>query len=82
MEKNNSIDFSRICFGLSRASDEESLASFLALFSKKELMAALIPRMSDDEIKDVVDLLSRIMKQNLSEKEYHELFLGDEHHHH
>jgi hypothetical protein len=30
----------------------------------------------------VVDLLTRIMRNHLSDDEYHRLFLGEEHHHH
>ncbi len=65
-----------ICFGLNRTTDEESLAAFLRIFSKKYLTSVLIPRMTDDEIMRVVDLLTDIMHNHLQEKEYHELFLG------
>ncbi len=69
-----------ICFGLNRATDEESLAVFLRLFNKKDLSSVLIPRMTNDEIMRIVDLLTDIMHNHLQEKEYHELFLGDKHH--
>ncbi len=69
-----------ICFGLNRTTDEESLAAFLRLFNKKDLASVLIPRMTDEEIMRVVDLLTDIMHNHLQKKEYHELFLGDKRH--
>jgi hypothetical protein len=38
--------------------------------------------MSEEEIHQVVDLLTDVMKKHLSGDEYHRLFLGEEHHHH
>lgn len=72
-EKN---DPHQILFGLSRKDDERSLADFLQLFSEHRLTSVLIPRMTDLEIQNVVELLSSIMRNHLSEKEYHALFLG------
>lgn len=68
-------------FGLDRATDEESLAEFIKRFSDDCLMRELIPRMTETEIHQVVDLLTAIMRQHLSGKEYHTLFLGEDHHH-
>lgn len=69
-------------FGLNRATDEQSLLTFLRQFSDDRLAATLIPRMSEGEIHQVVDLLTLIMRNHLSSDEYHRLFLGEEHHHH
>jgi len=69
-------------FGLDRETDERSLAEFLQHFSDERLTKVLIPRMSEEEINQIVDLLGIIMKNNLSENEYHSLFLHEEHHHH
>lgn len=66
-----------ICFGLNRERDEQSLAAFLELFSKKRLTSTLIPRLNGDEIEQIVNLLTGVMRNHLQEKEYHELFLGD-----
>lgn len=66
-------------FGMSRAKDEESLATFLKLFCDERLTSALIPRMSDTDINQVVDTLTRIMRNNLTHEEYHQLFLGNHH---
>ncbi|WP_417916227.1 hypothetical protein [Candidatus Electronema sp. JC] len=74
--------FEQICFGLSRELDEQSLALFLRLFSRDELLNALIPRLAEEEISGLVDKLTGILRRHLAETEYHELFLGDHDHHH
>ncbi len=68
-------------FGMNRATDEQSLVTFLQQFSSDALTAALVPRMSEDEIHQVVDLLTAIMRNHLSKQEYHRLFLNEDHHH-
>ena len=68
-------------FGMNRATDEQSLVTFLQQFSSDALTAALVPRMSEEEIHQVVDLLTAIMRNHLSKQEYHRLFLNEEHHH-
>ncbi|MDW7772931.1 MAG: hypothetical protein SCH71_08580 [Desulfobulbaceae bacterium] len=82
MDSENEAGGDTILFGLNRAEDERSLASFLKLFGREQLTAVLIPRMTAGEIEQIVDLLSAIMRNHLSEKEYHSLFLGDENHGH
>ncbi len=74
--------FEQICFGLSRELDEQSLALFLRLFSREELLRELIPRLAEEEISGLVDKFTSILHRHLTEKEYHELFLGDHDHHH
>ncbi len=69
-----------ICFGLDRATDERSLGDFLRIFSSEPLLATLIPRLSDQEIGELVDSLSVLLRAHLSEQEYHRLFLGEELH--
>ena len=69
-------------FGLNRAMDEQSLIAFLHQFGDERLTQELVPRMSEEEIHQVVDLLTRIMRNHLSSDEYHRLFLGEEDHHH
>jgi len=76
------IPFEQICFGLDRKLDEQSLALFLRLFSQDNLLDALIPRLKGDEIMDLVQQLTELLHKYLAEKEYHELFLGDEDHSH
>ncbi|MBP8815478.1 MAG: hypothetical protein RBS95_01395 [Desulfobulbus sp.] len=69
-------------FGLDRATDEQSLITFLKQFSEDRLLGTLAPRMSEEEIHQVVDLLTMVMRNHLSGEEYHSLFLGEDHHHH
>ncbi len=69
-------------FGMNRATDEQSMIAFLHHFSNERLSGVLVPRMSEEEIHQVVDLLTDVMKKHLSGDEYHRLFLGEEHHHH
>ncbi len=76
------INFQDICFGLNRETDELSLAIFLKLFSRDELLQTLIPRLGDDEITRLVDQLTAVLRNHLQEGEYHELFLDDPDHHH
>jgi TorA maturation chaperone TorD len=80
--RDRELNFQDICFGLNRETDEQSLALFLKLFSRDELLQALIPRLDEDEIITLVDQLTGILRKHLQEKEYHELFLGDREHHH
>ena len=68
-------------FGLDRNTDEQSLVTFLRLFSQDRLLGTLAPRMREEEIHQVVDLLTAIMRHHLSDEEYHRLFLGDDHRH-
>lgn len=69
------IDPYEICFGLNRRTDEQSLGSFIRCFASPALLETLIPRMTDAEITEAVDFLSKIMGKHLTEKEYHTLFL-------
>lgn len=68
---------SEMAFGLDRATDERSLFLFLERFTRPELLAALIPRLGDQEILVLLDHLSDLMRKHLRESEYHRLFLKD-----
>lgn len=79
-EKNNSEDnrsAETISFGFDRATDEKSLALFLACFVDRKLLDTLLPRLADEEIMEVVDFIGRLMHKHLSEEEYHALFLSE-----
>jgi hypothetical protein len=65
-------------FGLDRETDEKSLMVYLQKFSDDALLDALIPRLSDAEIQELFELISRLLKKHLREAEYHRLFLKDE----
>lgn len=74
-------DPSKICFGLSEDIDKESFAIFLQLAGRKEFADILAGRCSSEEILKTVDQFMILLKTHLNEQEYHELFLGDKHHH-
>ena len=76
MAPDEKIDAHQILFGLNRKEDERSLSDFLQLFSDHRLTSVLIPRMTDIEIDQTVETLTAILRNHLSEKEYHALFLG------
>ena len=69
------FDPTQICFGWDRTRDEQSLALFLRLLSREELLATLIPRLADKDITQLVDTVTGILQTHLQEEEYHELFL-------
>lgn len=64
-------------FGLDRQTDEYTLTYYLQKFSDDENMALIRGRMSDDEIDELFSLLTRILKEHLTEREYHRVFLKD-----
>lgn len=72
----STINVQEICFGMDRVTDERSLAAFLQIFSSPDLLEALIPRLSDAEITEILDFISGVMHKHFSEKEYHRFFLN------
>jgi hypothetical protein len=42
------------------------------------MMAAIIKRMTDEELAEIFHLISRLLKNHLTESEYHHLFLKDD----
>jgi TorA maturation chaperone TorD len=66
-------------FGFSREVDEKSLIFYLQKFSEDALAKALVPRLSDDEINQLFELMSGLMRRHLVDEEYHTLFLKDDH---
>ena len=66
-----------VAFGLNRKQDEYALTYYLQKFSDDEHIALIRERMSDSEMEELFNLLGRLMKQHLSEEEYHTYFLKD-----
>ena len=64
-------------FGMDRKTDEETLMFYLQKFSEDAFMACLVPRLKDEEMEEVYDLIHRLLKRHVSENEYHSLFLKD-----
>ena len=66
-----------ICFGLNRATDEQSLRVFLEKCAEDSVLDVIVPRLSDNELSDIVNFLTGVLHRHLSKKEYHRLFLGE-----
>jgi hypothetical protein len=74
----NALNPHKMCFGLNTELDRESLACFLQLFGRKELAETLAERLSSAEIEKLVQFTTGLMKKNMTEDEYHEIFLQEE----
>ncbi len=68
-------------FGLDREGDEHTITYYLQKFSDDAHMALMRERMSEEDLEKLFDLLTYLLKRYLSEEEYHQHFLKDEHHH-
>lgn len=76
------IDPHQMCFGLNLELDRSSLTTFLQLAGRPDFAELLAGRLSSEEIQDVVHFFTGILKKNLSEDEYHRLFLLEQSPHH
>jgi hypothetical protein len=65
--------------GADRATDERTVIYYLQKFSDDKLMQTIIPRLGQDELLEVFDLINRLLKSHLKHSEYHELFLKEKH---
>jgi hypothetical protein len=66
-----------VAFGLSREIDETSLIVYLQKFSDDRLMEVIRGRLSDEEIEQIHDWITGLLKKHLSHEEYHRLFLRE-----
>lgn len=67
-----------VAFGFSREVDEKSLMVYLQKFSDDGLLKILVPRLSNDEMTGLFDMLSTLMRKHLTDQEYHAYFLKEE----
>ena len=65
-------------FGFSRDVNEHTLTYYLQKFSDDQFMETIRGRMSDTDMEALFDIFTRLMKQYLTEEEYHRHFLKDE----
>ena len=65
-------------YGLDRQSDEDTVRFYLQKFSDDILMETILKRLSDDDLNELFNIISKMLKIYLSEPEYHSLFLQDE----
>ena len=66
-------------FGADRETDENTIIFYLQKFSDDELMATLTKRMTDEELEKIFNLVNLLLKTHLTESEYHNLFLKEDH---
>jgi len=64
-------------FGLNREVDEFTITYYLQKFSDDQFMALLRGRLSQADMEALFDMLTRLLKTYLTEKEYHSYFLKD-----
>ena len=64
-------------FGLDQESDVNTIAFYLQKIADDALARTLAKRMTDHERLELFDALGRLLKNHLSEEEYHRLFLKD-----
>jgi len=66
-------------FGFNRETDEKTVCYYLQKLSDDILMEKLLTKLSDDELEELFALMTRLLKQHLTDAEYHQLFLKDDH---
>lgn len=66
-------------YGLNRETNENTLVYYLQKFSDDKLMKVLMSRLSDMEMDDLFDRISALLSGHLTEEEYHQLFLKEDH---
>jgi len=64
-------------FGLDREGDENALTYYLQKFSDDECMALIRERISQGDMEELFDLVTRLLKTCLAEEEYHKVFLKE-----
>jgi len=64
-------------FGFNRETDEKTIIYYLQKFSDDEMIKTLAPKMSDEELNEVFDMITRLLKTHLTEPQYHALFLKE-----
>jgi len=64
-------------FGLDREGDENALTYYLQKFSDDECMALIRERISQGDMEELFNLLTRLLKTCLAEEEYHRVFLKE-----
>lgn len=65
-------------FGLDRETNEYTLTYYLQKFAEDRHMELIRQRMSDDDLGVLFNHLTRLLKQYLSEEEYHRYLLKDD----
>ena len=65
-------------YGADRETDENTIIYYLQKFSDDKFMATIIKRMTEAELLETFEFITRLLKKYLTESEYHQLFLKDD----
>ena len=65
-------------FGLNRETDENTVVYCLQKFSDDSLMEVLKKKMTYQELEEIFELISKILKKHLTEEEYHRYYLKED----
>lgn len=65
-------------YGMDRQSNEDTVQMYLQKFSDDHLMKTILKRMTDDDLDEIFEITSKMLKKYLTEPEYHRLFLKEE----
>jgi hypothetical protein len=65
-------------YGADRETDENTVVYYLQKFSDDKFMALMAKRMTDAELLELFDLINRLLKNHLTESEYHTVFLKEQ----
>ncbi|UCD81404.1 MAG: cytoplasmic protein [Desulfobacterales bacterium] len=65
-------------YGADRETDENTLIYYMQKFSDDRLMSLITKRMTEDEMLELFNLVNRLLKNHLTEAEYHRLFLKED----
>ena len=66
-----------VAFGMDRTTDENTITYCLQKFSDDRVMELMRERLTDAEMEEIFNLITRLLKTHLSEEEYHECYLKD-----
>lgn len=64
-------------FGLTRQQSEEAVQYYLQKLSDDEFMKIILPKLKDDELEYIHNIIFTLLKNHISETEYHKHFLKD-----
>ena len=65
-------------FGFNRETDENTVVYCLQKFSDDSLMEVLKQRMTGEELEEVFEMISKVLKKHLTEEEYHLYYLKED----
>ena len=64
-------------FGFNRDTDEKTVCFYLQKFSDDAVMKKLLNKLSDEELEDLFNMMTKLLKKHLTDADYHRLFLKD-----